>query len=290
MKTLFSLFAILTFSFSIVAQIDATPFRFYDDKGKEVEFEKLIKKLGKADVVLFGELHNNAMVHWLQLRTVQALHVNGEELVLGAEMFETDDQLLIDEYLSGTIREKNFEDEAKLWNNYETDYKPLLTFAKDSGLHFIATNIPRRYAAMVSKTGIEGLNELSEDAKKLLPTLPIEVSMETPGYQEMLEMMGGGHGMHGNPMNFVAAQASKDATMAHFIYQNWDKKKLFVHFNGDFHSKGKGGIYYYLNQLDDKLDVAVIAVVEGDPTIYQEEWSSLANFVLVIPKDMAKSY
>jgi len=45
--------------------------------------------------------------------------------MLGAEMFESDNQLIMDEYMTGKIKNlKNFEDEAKLWPNYQTDYKP----------------------------------------------------------------------------------------------------------------------------------------------------------------------
>ena len=41
--------------------------------------------------------------------------------------------------------------------NYKTDYKPIIEFAKENGINFIATNIPRRYAAMVSGGGLRAL-------------------------------------------------------------------------------------------------------------------------------------
>ena len=62
-------------------------------------------------------------------------------------MFETDNQLIIDEYFSDLIKESSFESEVRLWKNYATDYKPLLNFAKQNGLKFVASNIPRRYAS-----------------------------------------------------------------------------------------------------------------------------------------------
>ena len=47
-------------------------------------------------MVLFGELHNNPISHWLQLELTEDLHAaRGADLVLGAEMFEADNQLLL---------------------------------------------------------------------------------------------------------------------------------------------------------------------------------------------------
>lgn len=52
---------------------------------------------------------------------------------------------------------------TQLWNNYQTDYRPLVDFARDNNLRFIANNIPRRYASMVNKMGIDMLQKLSPD-------------------------------------------------------------------------------------------------------------------------------
>ncbi|TAF00991.1 MAG: hypothetical protein EAZ80_03290, partial [Runella slithyformis] len=66
-----------------------------------------------------GEYHNNPICHWLQLKLTKDLFKQkGENLVLAAEMFETDNQLVLNEYLSGFIKETNFEKEAKLWSNF----------------------------------------------------------------------------------------------------------------------------------------------------------------------------
>ena len=80
-------------------------------------------------------------------------------------MFETDNQLILDEYMADLISEEKFEEEARLWKNYKTDYKPLVLFAKNHHLEFIATNIPRRYANSVFKKGLAVLDSLSDEAK-----------------------------------------------------------------------------------------------------------------------------
>lgn len=55
-------------------------------------------------------------------------------------MFERDNQQSLNAYLDGKIEAKNLKDSVKLWKNYETDYRPLVDFAKDKKLNFIATN------------------------------------------------------------------------------------------------------------------------------------------------------
>jgi uncharacterized iron-regulated protein len=82
-------------------------------------------------------------------------------------MFEADNQVVLDEYLKGIITGKQFETEAKMWQNYATDYKPMVDFAQKNKIPFVATNIPRRYASLVSKGGLEALNQLSEEGKKV---------------------------------------------------------------------------------------------------------------------------
>ena len=111
-------------------------YKLYNANGSEVSYQKMINKMGKADVVLFGEHHTNPIVHWLQQEATSDLFAL-RKLTLGAEMFEADDQIAINEYLSGLISEKNFIKEARAWNNYK-DYRPMVEFAKKTGIDVIS--------------------------------------------------------------------------------------------------------------------------------------------------------
>ena len=134
-------------------------YQFYGKEGKECSYNHMLNQLSAADVVLFGELHDNAVVHLLQFEMTRDLfEARNGNLTLGAEMFEADNQLILDEYLAELITETKFEEEARLWKNYTTDYKPLVLFAKENKLAFIATNIPRRYANSVFKQGVDVLD------------------------------------------------------------------------------------------------------------------------------------
>lgn len=263
-------------------------YRLYNSKGNEVKFKKMIQECSESDVVLFGELHNNSINHWLELQVAKHLYETKNEIQLGAEMFETDDQLVMDEYFNGLFKESNFEKEVKLWNNYKTDYKPLLDFAKSKKIDFIATNIPRRYASIVSKEGLEGLVNLSDEAKKYIAPLPVPFDTLVPNYKEMMEM-DMGHQM-GNKAYFAMAQAIKDATMAFFISKNLKHSHTFIHYNGEFHSKLYGAISWYLKIYKPGVKIITISTQEADDLDFKDEYKEQADYIFVIPTDMTKTY
>jgi len=269
---------------------DKPAYRIYNLDGKKVKYSKLLEEAAVADVVFFGELHNNPICHWLQYELTMDLYkVRESDITLGAEMLEADNQLILNEYLEGKISEKNYKKEAKLWPNYKTDYAPLVDFAKDSSLKFIATNIPRRYASLVYKKGFEGLDELSAQAKLYIAPLPIEYDSTLNCYASMLESMGGmgAHVTSTLPM----AQAIKDATMAYNIAAYAENGKLFIHFNGSYHSDDFESILWYLNKYKPGLNIVTIASVEQeDVNNLDEEYLNKANYILVIPEDMTKTH
>ncbi len=267
-------------------------YQFYDKKGKEVNTDKIVKELADYDVVFFGENHNSSVNHWLQLKITEALYEKKKgQLILGAEMFERDNQPQLNQYLNGKFDAKTFKDSSRLWNNYATDYKPLVDFAKNKKLNFIATNIPRKYASQTAKEGLESLNKLSDKEKAYIAQLPINVTLDTPGYPEMKAMMGD-HAEGTKVMNFISAQATKDATMAESIVKNFQAGKTFIHYNGNYHSKEFGGIYWYIKQKNPNMKMAVISVFESeDPELKIPSKDYIpTDFNLIIPGDMTKTF
>lgn len=268
---------------------DKPAYQLFSQDGKLVKYEKMLQDLQEADIVFFGEMHNDPIGHWLQFELTKEFYtVKGKDLVLGAEMFETDNQLLIDEYFSGSIKKKNFEKEVRLWPNYKTDYKRLLEFAKDSGLRFVATNIPRRYASIVNSKGFEGLDSLLVEAKGYIAELPIQYDSTLACYASILEMME--DQPHITP-NLPKAQAAKDATMAEFILKNWSEGKLFFHYNGTYHSDDFESILWYLLQANPDLKILTISsVTQKEVDSLDEENLNKANYILAVPEAMTKTY
>lgn len=260
-------------------------YQIFDKNGKIVSYEKLLKASEKAEVVLFGEYHNNSVVHWLQLELTKDL-AETKNLVLGAEMLEADNQLQINQYLQDEINQKQLDSSARLWKNYHTDYKPLVDFAKEKKINFIATNVPRRFASLVFKKDLAALDSLSDQEKLWIAPLPIEFDINLPGYQSMMQMQGGHAGD-----KMPKAQAIKDATMAYFIYKNRKENSVFIHYNGTYHSDNFEGINWYLKKMDADLKIITLATVEQkEVSKLEQEYLNKADFILVIDEDVTKTY
>ena len=244
----------------------------------------MLREIEKNDVLLFGEHHDNSIIHWLELSVAKDLSKT-KKLVMGAEMIEADNQKQLDQYLKGEISQKQLDSMARLWPNYKTDYKPLVDFAKENTIPFIATNIPRRFASMVYKGGFERLETLSAEEKTWIAPLPIAYDPTLPGYTKIIAEMGG----HGGE-NLPKAQAIKDATMAHFILQNLKPNSLFLHYNGTFHSDNHDGIYWYLKLANPKLKILTIATVSQKELTFVKENYNKADFIIVTDEDVTKTY
>ena len=279
---------ILTIIISINIQAQKKQvYQIFTANGKKTSYKKLLKAARKADVVFFGEEHDNPVAHWFELELTKDLYKTaGKNLVLGAEMMETDNQTQVNQYLNDSIKYKEFKKEARLWPNFKTDYKPLLDFAKKHHLRFIATNIPRRYASKVYHGGFKAIDTLPLKDKQWIAPLPIKYDPELSQYKKMLDMMKG----HGGE-NLPKAQAVKDATMAYNILKNFKKGDLFLHYNGSFHSNYKQGIIWYIKQQNPDLNIINIDVETQDNLKkLDKKHRNKADFIIVVNENFPRSY
>jgi uncharacterized iron-regulated protein len=280
------LLLILLLANTVIAFAQQKPaYVLYNAEGKKLSYKKMIRQLAQKDIVLFGEFHNNAISHWLELAVAKDLSEK-RNLTFGAEMFEADNQLALNNYLAGKLTAKGLDSAARLWSNYKTDYAPIVNFAKEKNYAFIATNIPRRYASLVSKKGFEALDTIPALEKTWMAPLPMDYDANLPGYVKMIEMMGG----HGGP-NMPKAQASKDATMAYFILQNFKPGNLFIHYNGSFHSDNYDGINWYLKRKQPDLKYATITTVsQKNIKELLAENKGKADYIICVDEDMTNTY
>ena len=314
---------------ALAAMAQKPAYKMFREDGKKVKYEKMLEAASEADIVLFGEYHTNPISHWLQLElTTDLFEEKGDALILGAEMFEADNQLIMDEYLAGQITETKFEEEARLWKNYKTDYKPLVKIAKENDLSFVATNIPRRYANMVYKRGVVSLDSLSDEALSYIAPLPLEYDITLNCYKQLM-----GHGsasMAKSPMgdsispmgdtispmgdtikpmgeakmpmaskspmaghgstNLADAQAIKDATMSHFIMESWKPGKLLIHYNGAYHSDEFESMNWFLKRANPDLKIVTISTVsQDDIETLEEESEGKADFIIAVPSSMTQT-
>ena len=280
---------------SLSMKSDKPAYTIFTGKGKTADYADLLKEANTADIILFGELHDNPICHWLEYElTSDLFSTKGTNLVLGAEMFEADNQLLVNEYINKIIRKKDFEAEAKLWPNYKTDYAPIMSLARDSAIKVVATNIPRRYAALVNAKGLECLDTMKAISRAYIAPLPIHYDSTLECYSSIRKNAGEGMPVH-LMKNLPQAQAIKDATMAHFILKNGiEDQTTFLHFNGAYHSDNYQGIVWYLNdylkRTNYSLKIMTISCVEQDGLKDLSKGNvGRADFIIVIPATMTKS-
>ncbi len=284
MKRYGALLTGLIISIITLAQ-DKPAYILYNAKGKKISYRKMLHTIEKKDVLFIGEFHNNPISHWMELEVTKDCG-KSRQLVLGAEMFEQDNQDALNLYLAGKISGKGLDSMARLWKNYPTDYAPLVEYAKENKLAFAASNVPRRYAALVARGGFDALDTVPVKEKAWMAPLPIAYDSTLPGYKNMLGMIPGHSGS-----NLPKAQALKDATMAHFISQYYKPGSLFIHYNGSYHSENYEGIVWYLTQQRPELKYATITTVsQKDIHTLLAENKGKADFIICVDEDMTTTY
>ncbi len=296
---LFAALAVLLFSsaMSTSGQIaySEDQFRAFDRNGKAVTLADIVSAADGADVIFFGELHDDAVGHAIQaeaFRRLAAKYSPARNVILSLEMFERDVQIVLDEYLASLITEAQFLASSRPWGNYKTDYRPLVEFAKEKKLKVVAANAPRRYVNMVSRGGRTTLNSVSKDARSWLAPLPY--GDPSPVYAANFKaLMGPSPEARMGIENILSSQSLWDATMAHWIAQSLkkNKKALVVHLNGSFHTESRLGTVEHLMKYRPKAKVLVVTMryEEDFRTFNPAKHTNLGDFVVLTDAKQPRS-
>ena len=215
--------------------------------GAFVPSDSLAAAVARTDVVFLGEQHDDPVTHVLERVVLEMAGRSGRPVVLSLEMFERDVQPLVDAYLAGRMSEQDFLADARPWPRYATDYRPMLELARANGWPVIASNVPRRLAAAVSRGGVAVLDTLSRTERSFAART---IVCPRDAYYERFMQAVGAHGAGGGGATaadsaaaaaagwrFYEAQCVKDETMAESIVHGMQRENvLVVHVNGAFHS------------------------------------------------------
>jgi uncharacterized iron-regulated protein len=291
MKTTLALLFILLPAL-VRSQDNAAPhYKIYNTKSEKlISVDDIVNDLDTTDVVFFGEEHNDSTGHQLELMLLSSLNEkNAGKTALSMEMFETDCQTVLNEYLAGLIREKNFIKDARVWPNYK-DYRPLVEYAKANNVPVIAANAPERYTNMVNRLGLKSLEQLDKTGRLYLPP---RIDTATGAYLQKFDNIMGGHGsMPG--MQMYQAQNVWDATMGWSIARFFKEHRGYkiMQINGGFHSEEKLGAAAQLKRYDHKIRVKNIAVYSDD-SFDKPDWSkfkNMADYVILTDPKLPRSF
>ncbi|KQS38128.1 ChaN family lipoprotein [Pedobacter sp. Leaf194] len=285
------LFIILLVSTTLSAQINSTTYKIYDVKKQSlISLADIIKDMSTADVLFYGEDHNDSTGHYLESEIFKKLcEAFPKKTVLTMEMFYTDTQPVIDEYLAGLISEKNFIKEGRAWPNYK-DYRPLIEYARQNKIKVIGANAATRYSNAVTMDGLDVLKNLPKSSASFLPPLPIDTA--NGRYNEKFLETLGGHSM--GPMKIYQTQNLWDATMAWSIARLFKEHKgiKVLQINGRFHSDEKLGALAKLQKYAPKLHILNVSAF-SDESFDNPNWGkfqNLGDYIIVTDPKVKRSY
>jgi uncharacterized iron-regulated protein len=312
-------------------QAPAAHYRAFDARGRSVTLAEIAGALDRADVIIIGESHNDALAHLLE---AELLRLADERLTAGGgrdaravalslEMFERDVQHVVDEYLGGLISERHFLLSSRPWRNYQTDYRPLVEYAKGRRLPVIAANAPARYVSRVTANGPKSLAALSPAARAWLPPLPFAPASEayaakfraflrseearaaSPHQPPPAWAAPGATPPHAapppnphaagaaaGPLHLLDAQTLRDASMAHAISEHLRRheRALVVHVNGVFHSEGRLGVPEHLKAYRPQARVLVVTILsEGYPDFDAARHAAAGDFIILTDPALPRS-
>jgi uncharacterized iron-regulated protein len=244
-------------------QASYVPQRVFDTRQKGFsDFEAMVADLARADAVFVGEQHDDPNTHRLELAIIEGLTRRQVSVVIAMEMFERDVQGPLEQYAAGTLTEDGFVGGSRPWPRYVTDYRPIVEFAKANHLPIVASNVPRRIASEVSKTGMSAVEGLGSD--RALASRELQCPASGDYYDRFVAAMGGHQGA---TPNFYIAQCVKDETMGESVAEAFHKttgRVTIVHVNGSFHSDfGEGAAESARRRMPGRR-VAVVSVLPVD--------------------------
>ncbi|AJQ26560.1 ChaN family lipoprotein [Pelosinus fermentans] len=264
MRSITLLIAIWMTFFSVLVEANSADYQCYETvSGKAVSVDDVSQLFRDYNVMIFGEYHDNQALHRLEeelLRTVYAQH---SALTISLEMFERDVQQPLNDYLASDITETAFLAQSRPWPNYQSDYRPLVEFAKKEGLQVLAANIPRPMASHYARqSSLEGIDETM---RQYLPA--VHRTPDGEYKRRFFTQMQSVKAMPKEQMEaFYRAQCLKDNTMAESIvehYRHYPDRKI-IHYQGDFHGRYRLGVVEKLQALEPSLRILVITPVLVD--------------------------
>lgn len=275
-------------------------FRVYRGDGRAADIEAILKAARDHDVTFLGEIHNDPVAHYLERRLLEG--IADDKTTLSLEMFETDVQPVVDEYLAGLINEEHLIAAGRAWKSYKTDYRDLVEFAKARKLPVLAANAPRRYVNRVSRLGRDSLADLPAQAKSTLPPLPYaEASVDYAAkFTKLMEESRKQNAASKTPdpqgeMNIpraLMAQSLWDAGMAFSIAQHLTRQpgRRVVHVNGAFHTEQHLGTVEHLVRYRPGVSVMVVTMLPAKafPAFDPQTMRDKGDFVIVTDASLTK--
>ncbi|WP_297481987.1 ChaN family lipoprotein [uncultured Photobacterium sp.] len=227
---------------------------------------QLAQALRDADIILVGEWHSHPAAHLLQAQLLAALYQQNPKITLSMEQFTRDNQLILNDYLAGNIGEKTLIKEANAWPNYDSDYRPLVEFAKQNNVDVIAANAPKSIVRCVGRQGPEYLNKLPPNERLWVAR---SLTLATDAYQQTF-IASMHHGNKAQTKRQFAAQTTWDDTMAESMvdYLKQHPQQQIIHVAGRFHTAEGLGTASRIQARNPTLKIMMVTPISNQVTLH----------------------
>lgn len=176
------------------------------------DLEGVIPKLADKRVVFIGETHDRFDHHLTQLEIIRRLHALHPRLAIGMEAFQQPFQNVLDDYIAGSLSERELLRATEYYTRWRFDYRlyaPILRYAREQQLPVVALNLP---AELTRKVGREGLAALTAAEQAQLPA---GIDRSDTDYEQRLWEVFNRHPANGRSFdNFIDVQLLWDEGMA----------------------------------------------------------------------------
>ncbi|MGR5132316.1 ChaN family lipoprotein [Vibrio alfacsensis] len=245
-------------------------YQLYSPTGTSIALSRLPPELQQADVILIGEWHTHAGIHRFQTDMLRQLSLGHRPLALSMEQVTRDKQAILDSYLESEIGEQYFIKQSNAWPNYESDYRPMVEFAKQANIPIIAANAPKSIVRCIGQQGISYLDKLGREERGFVAQT---INTDDSRYKEKF-IASMHHGQSEQTVRLYAAQITWDETMAEsiVIYLTQNPGAQVVHISGKFHIEAGLGTAASILNRNPNLNVVVITpsqAITTDSADYQ---------------------
>jgi uncharacterized iron-regulated protein len=190
----------------------------------------MIRDVAKSDVIVIGEVHSSLRHHLIELEVIRALHESDTPMIIGMEMFRSENQKDLDSWTSGAMPPERFIPAYyRNWGIQWALYQDIFLYAREHNIPIAGLNIPAEISDAIAR---RGFSSLSDEERKRIPagiSCPIDKN-----YREFIRMAYAGHGKNDERsfLHFCEAQMVWDKSMAanlvSFMKENPGKKAVVL--------------------------------------------------------------
>lgn len=208
---------------------------------QHTDITKFTTDTAASDVLFIGEAHDSAQQHRQQMEIIRSMHTRKLPLAIGVEMFTTDRQKDLDDWVQGKVEEEKFRKiYSSQWSYDWNLYRELFIFARDNRIQMIALNVPKPIMSKVARQGSPALTV--EEKKQLPPGGPWTLNSTQMEYMKKIRSLFGERRSPIPLTSLAEAQALRNAAFAWNIARFREKapKTKIVIIAGTWHAIRSG--------------------------------------------------